>query len=234
METRYRLHYAPDNASIIVRMALEALGQPYETVLVDRSTQAQRSANYLAITPTGLIPTLETPRGAIFETGAILLWLADTHGALAPAPEAPERAQFLKWLFYVSNTLHTELRMTFYPRQYVGEEHTTQSALRQQVRANLVRALDLLDELAARGPGWFNGPHPGLMDYYVGACLRWMAIYPVMNTAWFDIARTPHLHLLAQHLDKDAAAYTVAQAEGLGPTPFSAPHLPQPSEGSAT
>ena len=43
MSHRLRLHYAPDNASLCIRLALEELGLPYETVLVDRATQAQRS-----------------------------------------------------------------------------------------------------------------------------------------------------------------------------------------------
>ena len=87
----YRLHYAPDNASLIVRLALEELGRPYETVLVDRRAKAQRSPAYLALNPAGRIPTLETPDGPISETGAILLWLADRHGALAPAAGDPAR-----------------------------------------------------------------------------------------------------------------------------------------------
>ena len=97
----YRLHYAPDNASLIIRLALEELELPYETVLVDRARTAQQSAEYLALNPNGLIPVLETPHGALFETGAILLWLADTEGKLAPPPESAARGNFLKWLFFV-------------------------------------------------------------------------------------------------------------------------------------
>ena len=85
----YVLHYAPDNASLIVRLALEEMGIAYRTVLVDRSRNEQRSAAYLRVNPTGLIPALETPEGPMWETGAILLWLSETHGALAPAPRCP-------------------------------------------------------------------------------------------------------------------------------------------------
>lgn len=60
MTTAFRLHYAPDNASLIVRLTLEQLGLEYETVLVDRSRQGQRSAAYLQMNPNGLIPVLET------------------------------------------------------------------------------------------------------------------------------------------------------------------------------
>ena len=88
MTPRYRLHYAPDNASLIIRLALEELGQAYETTLVNRQAQVQRSAAYRALNPNGLIPVLETPDGPMFETAAILLWLADRHGALAPSIES--------------------------------------------------------------------------------------------------------------------------------------------------
>ena len=81
----YILHYAPDNASLIIRLALEHAQVPYRDVLVDRAAVAQRSAEYLALNPNGLIPVLETPEGPLFETGAILLWLADTHGSLGQA-----------------------------------------------------------------------------------------------------------------------------------------------------
>ena len=81
----YVLHYAPDNASLIIRAALEVRGLPYATQLVDRGTQEQSTPAYRALNPNGLIPVLETPQGPVFETGAILLWLADTHGGLGPA-----------------------------------------------------------------------------------------------------------------------------------------------------
>ena len=78
----YVLHYAPDNASLIVRLALEELGVPYRTTLVDRATRQQDSAAFRALNPAGLIPVLETPDGPLSETGAILLWLVERHGAL--------------------------------------------------------------------------------------------------------------------------------------------------------
>ena len=82
----YVLHYAPDNASQIIRIVLEEMGLPYRTALVDRATKAQDSAAYRAVNPTGLIPALQTPQGTLFETGAILLWLTEVHGQMAPAP----------------------------------------------------------------------------------------------------------------------------------------------------
>ena len=59
----YLLHFAPDNASLCIRLALEELRLPYQTALVDRDINAQRSPAYLALNPNGLIPVLETPHG---------------------------------------------------------------------------------------------------------------------------------------------------------------------------
>ncbi|NBT31105.1 MAG: glutathione S-transferase, partial [Rhodobacteraceae bacterium] len=80
-----RLHYAPDNASLCVRLALTEMGLPFETILVDRRARGQKAPAYLRLNPNGLIPTLETPDGPIYETAAILLWLADRQGDLFPA-----------------------------------------------------------------------------------------------------------------------------------------------------
>jgi len=114
MTQPYRLHYAPDNASLIVRLVLDELQQPFQTVLVDRGAAAQTGAAFRAINPTATIPVLETPHGPMSETAAILLWLADRHKALAPDAQDADRPAFLKWLFFLSNTVHADLRVMFY------------------------------------------------------------------------------------------------------------------------
>ncbi len=232
MTTHYRLYYAPDNASLIVRLALEELGLPYKTSLVGRATGGQTAPDYLALNPHGLIPTLDTPDGPIFETGAILLWLADTHGALAPAPADPDRATFLKWLFFTSNTLHANLRMLFYPRKYAGTEPAAQIALRAQTKANLLTHLARLDDLAATQAPVLGGIPLTMLDLYVCACLRWMALYPEGETAWFSLARTPHLARLAARIEQRHSVKRAIRAEGLGPKPFTAPSIATPPEGS--
>ncbi|MDU8927525.1 glutathione S-transferase family protein [Alisedimentitalea sp. MJ-SS2] len=234
MPSPYRLHYAPDNASLIVRLALEELGLSYETVLVDRAAGAQHAADYLKLNPNGLIPTLETPEGPIFETGAILLWLADIHGALAPAPDGPERAGFLKWLFFTSNTLHTAMRMLFYADKYIGPDTALQQALRRQTQANLKTHLAKLDNLAGQAPPFFNSIPVSALDLYIPCLMRWMALYPKGDTDWFDITRTPHLHALAARIEQRDSVKRAISTEGLGLTPFTAPQHANPPEGSAT
>ena len=132
----YRLHYAPDNASLIVRLALDSLGLAYETRLVDRGRKEQKGAAYLRLNPHGRIPTLETPDGAMSETGAILLWLGDRHRGqdyvLGPGPGDAGRGDYLKWLFAVSNTLHSHLISIFYTHRYTGPGPEVQAQMRRQ------------------------------------------------------------------------------------------------------
>ncbi len=235
MTTRYRLHYAPDNASLVIRLALEELGLPYDTALVDRRARAQRSAAYLALNPNGLIPVLETPQGPMFETGAILLWLSDTHGALAPAPPDADRAAYLTWLFWVSNTLHADLRMTFYPQTYAGPDADAQAALSARMRRRLAVHLAHLEQVAVRAPRWLDGQAPSGLAYYIACLMRWMALYPKdADRGWFEPDATPHLLGLLARLETRPAARAASHAEGLGPAPFTSPCYATPPEGSAT
>ncbi|MFK7868529.1 MAG: glutathione S-transferase family protein [Roseobacter sp.] len=225
----YVLHYAPDNASLCVRLALEELNLPYSTALVDRPAQAHRSPAYLALNPNGLIPVLETPQGAVFETAAILLWLADVHQALAPAPQDPARAHFLKWLFFLSNTLHPALRRRFQPEKYICSDQPMQRALQDDTRRQIADCLDTL-ERATDLPAPFS-----VFDCYLCPMLRWAKIYPTDTTNdWFDLQHFPRLLERAQMCEPRASVQSAAQAEGLGPAPFSNPHLPSTPIGSAT
>jgi glutathione S-transferase len=229
----YVLHYAPDNASLIIRLALEQLDVPFDTVLVDRGAQEQTGDAYRALNPNGLIPTLETPQGPIFETGAILLWLADTHGGLGPAPHDPARADFLKWLFYLSNTVHPALRMMFYPDKYIGDEPCHKSALRFGLQMALHGHFDLLNDMMQGRPDWTTAPTA--FDFYLCALLRWPALYPVdQDRSWFTLANYPALHALCQRIEALPVCACLQSAEGLGKRPFTDPHPANPSIGSAT
>lgn len=227
-----RLHYAPDNASLVIRLVLEEIGLPYGTVLVDRTRREQDGAAYRALNPGGLIPVLETPQGPVFETGAILLWLTDTHGRLAPTWDDPARAAYLKWLFFASNTLHADLRILFYADTYI--EAAQAETLRAGIRPRLRRHLGLLDDVARQAPGWLNAGTPSALNYYVACMMRWMALYPAASDrSWYNISDTPYLQSILQGLESRPATRTAVQAEGLGATPFTAPVYANPPEGSA-
>jgi glutathione S-transferase len=229
----YVLHYAPDNASFIIRMALEELGVPYQTVLVDRSRNMQHSEAYRRLNPAGMIPALETPQGVLFETCAILLWLADHHRALAPTSDHPDRGDFLKWLFFSATNIQGGLRLTFYPEKFTGRSADAQQALRTGMRQQLSTHLALIEDQAATGWSWLDGQAPSVLGLHVAACLRWCALYPELGQDWFDLGRYPTLRAMVRDMETRPAIARAAAAEGLGAHPFSDPQPADPPEGSA-
>lgn len=223
----YLLHYAPDNASLIIRLVMDGAGLPYRTALVNRAKRQQDSAAYRALNPAGLIPTLETPQGPISETGAILLWLTDTH-RLGPGPANPDRPVFLKWLFFLSNTAHADLRQIFYPHQYApAESHAGHLEI---MSTRMKRHFGLLDAAAAQHPRLFAPATP--LGVYTITLTRWAALYPANAPRWMDLAAFPALEALALAQEARVETRVVARAEGLGSHPFTRPEQPNPPEGS--
>jgi glutathione S-transferase len=225
----YVLHYAPDNASLIIRYVLETARIPYTTALVNRATRQQDSSAYRALNPTGLIPTLETPHGPLSETAAILLWLADTH-ALGPSAHDLARGTFLKTLFFISNTAHADMRQLFYPDQYVPE--TAIPAHHAIMTVRMRRHFALLDQAATDHPALFAPT--GILTPYICALMRWSVLYPRGQDHWFDLHRFPALQAMAHAVEATPAAIAVAGAEGLGDAPFTQPVYARPRVGSAT
>lgn len=85
-----------------VRWALEEVGQPYEVRLL--SFPAMKQAAHLSLHPFGQIPTYEEGGLALFESGAIVLHIAERHAGLLPA-DADGRARAILWLFAALNTV---------------------------------------------------------------------------------------------------------------------------------
>ena len=225
------LHYAPDNASLILRLAMEEAGVPYKTILVDRAIDAQNSPRYLALNPTGKIPTLVTPVGPISETGACLLWLCDSYPGSGLGPDVGEsnRAVFLRWLFYLSNTVHADLIRIFYPDRFVPQDALDPH--HEMMTCLLRHHLDVLESAVASEPDLFAAP--SVLALYLGPLLRWSALYPTKGKRWLDLASYPALQSLVISLEARESVAKVVAAEGLGATPFTNPQHPSPPEGSA-
>ena len=85
-----------------VRWALEEVGQPYDVRLV--SFREMKEPAHLALHPFGQIPTYEEGDLAIFETGSIVLHVAERHRGLLPE-EANARARAITWMFAALNTV---------------------------------------------------------------------------------------------------------------------------------
>ena len=85
-----------------LRWALEEVGQPYDVRLV--SFAAMKASAHLALHPFGQIPTYEDGDLTLFETGAIVLHIAERHAGFLPA-DANARSRAIAWMFAALNTL---------------------------------------------------------------------------------------------------------------------------------
>ncbi len=167
------LYYFPGNASLLPHMALREIGVPFELRLVDRSQDAQHSAEYLKLNPNGLIPVLVDGNLVLFETAAITLYLADQHpnAGLAPPPGTPERAQFYKWMVHLTNTPQAEYRAWFYPWQHVADPAAADS-VKQASGERLGRMFDVIANQLGDGP-WLLGERFSAADLFLLMLVRW-------------------------------------------------------------
>jgi glutathione S-transferase len=170
-----QLHYYPSNASMVPHLLLEEIGTPYELVFVDRKQGAHKSAAYLALNPNGLIPVLVDGDLVLYETAAICLHLVDTHpqAGLAPPLGTPQRAQFYKWLVWLTNTLQATLIVYFYPERWADRADAI-AQIKAHAEARVGALLDQLDaELERHGGPWLLGTSFSAVDAFALTLCRW-------------------------------------------------------------
>lgn len=171
------LHYFPGNASATPHILLEELGVPFALRLVDRTQGAHKHPDYLRLNPNGLIPVLVDGELVLYETAAIVLHLVDTHAAagLAPAPGSTERAEFYKWLVWLTNTLQAMLIHYFYPERMVDEGDAAAAAqVKRAAERHVGRMLGQLDaQFASHGGPWLLGERYSAADVHAFLLCRW-------------------------------------------------------------
>ncbi len=172
-----QLHYFPGNASMTPHLVLRELGLPFELKLVDRANRAHKSPEYLKLNPNGLIPVLVDGDLVLYETAAIVLHLVDTHpdAGLAPPVGTAERAEFYKWLVWLSASVQSQMPIYFYTDRYVAPGNAAGAA--EVKAATEQRIAGLIDQieahLAAHGGPWLMGPTYTALDPYVLMLCRW-------------------------------------------------------------
>jgi glutathione S-transferase len=135
-----------------VRWALEEVGQPYEVRLV--SFRAKQEPAHLRLHPFGLIPTYEEGDLALFETGAIVLHIAERHAGLFP-DDADARARAVAWMFAALSTVEPPIlelvtaRILEADKPWAGERLPL---VNDRIRARLVQLSDHLDDA-----DWLDG-----------------------------------------------------------------------------
>jgi len=135
-----------------VRWALEEAGLPYEVRLV--SFRAMKEAAHLALHPFGQIPTYEEGNLVLFETGSIVLHIAERHPGLFPVA-ANARARAITWMFAALNTVEPPILELVTVKLVEGDRPW--KAARLPLVEDRVRAR--LNQLAARlgDADWLDG-----------------------------------------------------------------------------
>ena len=135
-----------------VRWALEEVGQPYDVRLV--SFPALKQPPHLALNPFGQIPTYEEDDLVLFESGAIVFHIAETHEGLLPKDPAA-RARALMWMFAAVNTMELPILDFAYGRFTEGKKPWYE----ERVVMVKDRIRDRMKQLAARlgDAQWLDG-----------------------------------------------------------------------------
>lgn len=150
-----------------VRWALEEVGQPYEVRLV--SFSAMKEPAHRALHPFGQIPTYEEDGLALFESGAIVLHLAQHHAGLLP-DDANARMRAIMWMFAAINTVEPPILDLSIVRIVEGDKPW--AAERLPIVADRIRSR--LRDLSVRlgDADWLDGAFSAGDLMMVGVLLR--------------------------------------------------------------
>jgi len=206
---RLQLYSLPTPNGVKVSIMLEEIGLPYEPQLVDFDTNDQVSAEFRSLNPYGKIPAIIDPAGPggeplpLFESGAILVYLAEKSGQFLPrAPAA--RYETLQWLMFQVGAVGPMFGQVGFFHKFAGRDYEDKRP-RDRYVAEAQRVLRVLEaHLAARN--WLLGDAYTIAD---------MAVFPwVRNLVGFygagdlvGMADFPHVsRVLAAFIARPAVA----------------------------
>lgn len=188
----FQLHYFPDNASLAPHLLLVETNAKYELKLVDRKSNAQKSADYLKLNPAGRIPTLVHGNLVLFESPAICVYICEQDSAsrFIPSQANPDRPLFFQWLAYLNNTLQAEYMVWRY-----AEKHTTELAGVEAIKAaqatRLAEMLALLDTELGR-KRFMLGEEVYACDHFLFMLALWCESLPRPTSAYENLSRFMH------------------------------------------
>ncbi|MGO4550713.1 glutathione S-transferase family protein [Lysobacter sp. 2RAF19] len=135
-----------------VRWALEEVGQPYDVRLL--SFEAMKSPEYLALHPFGQIPVYEEGDLVLFESGAIVLHIAQRHPGLLPQ-DANARARAIAWMFAALSTIEPPILDLVIVKFVEGKESWFEQRLPAVEQRIHMRLRELSDRLG--DAEWLDG-----------------------------------------------------------------------------
>ena len=203
------LYYAPGSASLLVHWLLIELDVPYELRLVDTAVKQQKTPEYLALNPNGVVPTLVVDGEPRYEAAALAMLLAERHpeAELAPPAGDPRRADYLQWMFNLANMVQPLFRQWWYPGEPAGEANA--DALRAHCAPRIEAQWQRIDEhLAKHGP-YLLGENISAADFYLTMLMRWSRNMPKPATEW------PRLAALAKAMKARPSFARLYAQEGL-------------------
>ena len=171
---RLQLYSLPTPNGVKVSILLEELGVPYEAHLVDIAKDESKDPAFLTLNPNGKIPAILDPDGpggepiGLFESGAILLYLADKHGRFIPADPA-RRWETIAWLFWQMGGVGPMFGQLGFFHKFAGRDYEDKRP-RDRYVAESRRLLGVLDERLA-GRAWIMGDDYTIADI---ALLGWV------------------------------------------------------------
>ena len=171
---RLQLYSLPTPNGVKVSIALEELGLPHEPHLVSFDTNDQTSPEFLSLNPNNKIPAILDPNGpggqplALFESGAILLYLAEKTGQLIPQ-EAAARYETIQWVMWQMGGLGPMFGQLGFFHKFAGKDYEDKRP-RDRYVAESKRLLGVLNQRLA-GRQWVMGDQYTIADI---AILPWV------------------------------------------------------------
>ena len=159
---RLQLYSLPTPNGVKVSIMLEETGLPYEAHLVSFERNEQFSPEFLSLTPNNKIPAILDPNGpggqplALFESGAILLYLAEKTGQLL-AQDAAARYETLQWLMWQMGGVGPMFGQLGFFHKFAGAEYEDKRP-RDRYVAESARLLGVLDQ-RLQGRDWIMGEY---------------------------------------------------------------------------
>ena len=156
-----KLYWSPRSRSFTTLWLMEETGEPYERVLTDISTGANKTPEYLAINPMGKVPALADGDVTMAESAAICAYVADRspQAKLAPPINDPRRAKYLQWLFFAPSCIEPAILQTYLKLEIPAVSAAWGSA---------TQTFDVLDQALEKGP-WLLGNDFTAADVVIGA-----------------------------------------------------------------
>jgi GSH-dependent disulfide-bond oxidoreductase len=164
---RIQLYSLNTPNGVKVSIMLEETGLPYEPHLVDIMKGDNRTAEFLSLNPNGKIPAIIDPDGpggkplGLFESGAILLYLADKTGKFISADPA-QRWETIQWVFFQMAAIGPMFGQVGYFHKFAGKEIADKRPLERYV-VESKRLLDILDK-RLEGRTWLMGDDYTIAD----------------------------------------------------------------------